>query len=178
VPFESLSPAEKLSACGWDDVTAMYRREVLLSIPFHFTSFGEDAIWAKDALTAGYAIVYNSAARVYHYHIEDRDFIFKRTLTTIYMRYRHFGFIYPRGNGKTNYRQELSKLKQIFTAAPMSVAEKFKWVKYNKELSHAVKEAHEAFHSALEKGEQVLDEVHQKYCGKPPIPLKQKLQPV
>ncbi|MEO7684325.1 MAG: glycosyltransferase, partial [Gemmatimonadaceae bacterium] len=39
--FDRLSAAEKLAACGWDDVTALYRREVLLRIPFRRTTFAE-----------------------------------------------------------------------------------------------------------------------------------------
>lgn len=174
--FNGLSAYEKMRACGWDDVTAMYRRRVLQEIPFRFTSFAEDAIWAKEALTAGHAIVYNSAARVYHYHNEDGDFAFKRMLTTFYMRYRHFGFVYPKGEGKRAYRTLLSHYKQIFTAENLSLKEKFAWVKYNKVYDAAVAKAHHTFMEALEQGEEQLDKVHEKYCGKPPVPLKQKVQ--
>lgn len=174
--FDNLTPAEKKQACGWDDVTAAYRRSVLQEIPFRYTTFAEDAIWAKEALQAGYAIVYNSAALVYHYHNEDKDFAFRRMLTTFYMRYRHFGFIYPKGDGKRNLRGELSRYKQIFTAKPLSLKEKIGWIKYNKEYDQAVAKAHQTFLEALEKGEDVLDKVHEKYCGKAPIPLKQKAE--
>ncbi|HUC79684.1 MAG TPA: glycosyltransferase [Flavisolibacter sp.] len=173
--FEKLTPGEKLKACGWDDVTAMYRREVLLEIPFRFTSFAEDAIWAKDALTAGYAIVYNSAARVYHHHQESKDFVFKRTLTTIYMRYRHFGFVYPKETGKKSLRSTLSRYKQIFTTKELPLKSKIDWLKYNDEYDQAAVEANHAFHNALAEGEKVLDQLHEKYCGKPPIPVKQKV---
>ena len=53
----ALTPATLLSACCWDDVTAMYRREALMQIPFKRTSYCEDAIWARDALKAGHTIV-------------------------------------------------------------------------------------------------------------------------
>lgn len=170
--FEELSPNEKLSACGWDDVTAMYRRKVLLQIPFRFTSFSEDAIWAKDALTAGYAIVYNTAARVYHYHKENADFTFRRTLTTIYMRYKHFGFVYPKNNGSRSFRGELSRVKTIFLSKPLTLKEKWGWLNYNKENEKAYTKAIQTFHMALTDGEENLDKTHEKYCGKPPIPLK------
>ena len=174
--FEKLSPGEKLGACGWDDVTAMYRRKVLLEIPFQFTSFAEDAIWAKEALTAGYAIVYNSAARVYHHHYETKDFVFKRTLTTIYMRYRHFGFVYAKSNGRRNYRELLSRYKQIFTAKGITLKEKMQWLRHNDENDKAGLEALDAFHDALNNGEKALDELHEKYCGKAPVPVKQMVQ--
>ena len=171
--FEHLSSHEKMMACGWDDVTAMYRRDILLQVPFRSTPYSEDAIWAKDALSAGYAIVYNYAARVYHYHTEDKDFTFRRTMTTMYMRYRHFGFIYPKENGKKNFRKELSKLKLILIAQPMSIGEKIKWIRYNKVQEVAYKEAVATFHDALARSEEELDKLHQELCGKPPIPLKQ-----
>jgi len=174
--FEKLTPYERMRACGWDDVTAMYRRSVLQEIPFQYTSFAEDAIWAKEALMAGYAIVYNSSARVYHYHNEDGDFAFKRMLTTFYMRYRHFGYVYPKGEGKRDLRALLSRYKQIFTAKGISLKEKVGWLKYNNTYDEAVAKAHNTFLEALAKGEQELDKVHEKFCGKPPIPIKQKVQ--
>lgn len=174
--FQELAPAEKLKACGWDDVTAMYRRSVLLEIPFQFTSFAEDAIWAKEALSAGYAIVYNAAARVYHHHHENRDFVFKRTLTTIYMRYKHFGYVYPRNGQKTNVRQELSNLKQILMAPQMKFSQKLRWWKHNRQYGFGVKDAHDSFHHALSISEEELDRIHSLYCGKPPIPIKSHLK--
>lgn len=169
--FQNLKPGEKLAACGWDDVTAMYRRSVLIEIPFRFTSFSEDAIWAKDALTKGYAIVYNTAARVYHHHKENADFTFKRTLTTIYMRYKHFGFIYPQ-SAKRSLRGKLSRIKTIFGSKPLTLKEKWYWLNYNRENERAYFKAINTFHLALADGEDALDKTHEKYCGKPPIPLK------
>jgi rhamnosyltransferase len=170
--FVNLSPDEKKAACGWDDVTAMYRRDILLQIPFRFTSFSEDAIWAKDALTAGYAIVYNSAARVFHYHKEDADFVFRRSLTTIYMRYKHFGFVLPKNTGNRSLRSKVSRLKTIFLSEPLTLREKWNWLNYNKKNEKAYEKAVHTFHEALAVGEENLDKTHEQYCGKPPIPLK------
>ena len=94
-------------------------------------------------------------------------------MTTMYMRYRHFGFTYPKVKGKKNIRKELGKLKLILLAQPMSIREKIKWIRYNKVQEVAYKEAVARFHDALATGEEELDKVHQELCGKPPIPLKQ-----
>ena len=92
--FDQRTPKEKLDACGWDDVTALYRRDVLLETPFRRVTFGEDALWAKDALSAGYALVYNPAARVYHYHQLTPDYAFERTLATVRLRFELSGYLY------------------------------------------------------------------------------------
>ena len=168
--FESLTPLEKKIACSWDDVTAMYRRSALMEIPFRRTSYCEDAIWAQDALLAGYTLAYNPAARVYHYHFENKDFTFKRTLTTLYFRYKHFGFIgsIPRKSIVDNLRI----VKTIWKSFPFKFKENIFWYKYNVDQFNAMRDAHTVFHNAIEKGDHVLNEEHEKFCGKPPIPLK------
>ena len=88
------------------------------------------------------------------------------------MRYKHFGFIYPKANGGIKLRAELSRLKTIFLSRPLSFKEKLYWLQYNKEQELAYKKAINTFHEALMKGEETLNNTHEKYCGKPPIPLK------
>lgn len=171
--FDLLSPAEKKAACGWDDVTAMYRREILEEFPFIKTSYGEDAVWAKEVLKAGYSIVYNTAARVYHYHHENRDFVFKRTLTVMYFRYKHFGFMPD--PAKRSFRSYLSTIKLLLKTKGFSLKEKWNWFNYNLDRDKATLDATNVFISALNQSEKDLDEVHQKYCGKAPVPLKSRL---
>lgn len=170
--FQKLSASEKKHCCAWDNVTAMYRKEVLQSIPFKKISYGEDHVWAKDALANGYEIVYNTAARVYHYHYENWQFSFKRTLTVLYLRYKHFGYIYPKP--QKTIREMLSTVKVIWISKPLSISEKLKWLSYNLNQWNAMKEAHAVFMNALKNGEDALDKEHDKICGKPPVPLKMK----
>jgi len=170
--FEKLLPQEKKHACSWDDVTAMYKRSFLLEIPFKRTSYCEDAIWAKDALLAGYTIVYNPAARVYHYHLEDKNFTFKRTLTSLYFRYKHFGFVSK--SPKKGILDNLRIAKTIWQSKPLNTMDKFRWLKYNNDQFEAMCMAHSIFENALAQGEDVLDKKHEKFCGKPPIPLKSR----
>lgn len=168
--FEKLSAKEKKDACGWDDVSALYKKSALLSIPFRRITYGEDALWAKDALMAGFTLVYNPAARVYHYHLENYDFTLKRTLTTLYFRYRHFGFLQERPS--YNLRTKLSTLKTLFWRTRLSFSERLRWWKYNIEIRRAQAKAYDILVNALTKGEEELDKVHTTICGAPPIPVK------
>jgi rhamnosyltransferase len=93
--FETLPAKEKLRLCGWDDVTAMYRRSALQQIPFRPVNFAEDMVWARDALLAGFARVYDYSARVYHYHQETSSFRFRRTYTIQFHTQQFFGVVPP-----------------------------------------------------------------------------------
>ena len=168
--FDILTPQEKKWTCSWDDVNAMYRRETLMHIPFRKISYGEDAVWAREALQAGYAIVYNPAAMVYHYHNEDFNFSFRRSLTVMHLRYRQFGFLYEKPASRLI--DKLRTIKTIWKSEPLTLKEKWYWFQYNQQQHKAFKAAHETFFKALSQGEEKLDEVHEQFCGKPPVPLK------
>jgi rhamnosyltransferase len=168
--FNALSAAEKKSVCSWDDVTAMYRRKVLLEIPFQKTTFAEDALWAKDALLAGYTIVYNPAARVYHYHIENPEFTYKRTFTVFYHFYKFFG-LKPQLPG-TTVKKKLSTIKTLAKERSIDLSSKWQWWKYNMEVESNMARAVKSFNAAMAEGEDYLDKLHQELCGVPPIPKK------
>jgi rhamnosyltransferase len=170
--FESIAPERKKNICGWDDVTAMYRRHVLMRIPFRGTPYGEDAIWAKETLLAGYAIVYNYRARVYHYHLENEEFAFKRRFTTMYLRYRQFGFL-PVAPVLT-FRSKLNMVKTLVEAFRTDIRNIVKWYNYNTGNFRALVQSHQLFMQTLQQGEAALDAKHAELCGKPPIPLKAK----
>lgn len=170
--FDTLSPLQKKNCCSWDDVTAMYRKDILNKVPFQKITYGEDALWARDALRAGYAIVYNSAAKVYHYHIENSDYTFRRSLTVLYFRYKIFGYIHdlPR----LTVRSFLSLIKTVWTTDGFSVIERIRWINDSLKQHKALKKAHLAFFDALSKGtDDALDVLHDKFCGKPPTSLKE-----
>ena len=168
--FFKLTPSEKKGVCAWDNVTAMYRKDILLGLPFEKTVFAEDIIWAKNALLNGYAIVYNPAAQVYHYHFEDREYVFKRTLTTLYFRYKYLGDIPEFRSYKL--RNILSMVKSIFGAEGIALKKKFYWLRYNIERIKVTKSVIKLFKESLAKSESELDLVHQRICGVPPIPVK------
>ncbi len=66
--FSKLSPKQKRFVCGWDDVSAMYRKNIMQVIPFEPVIFQEDCLWAKMALLNGHKIIFDKRARVHHYH--------------------------------------------------------------------------------------------------------------
>lgn len=168
--FLQLKPQEKQSICGWDDVTAMYKREILLTQPFQHVSYAEDAIWANEALMNGYAIVYNKKAKVFHYHNEDAEFAFKRAFTTFYFRYKTFGVIPQKQI--LNTRRKLSIIKSIIKGIGLNPYNIRKWYQYNIENITANIKAWQLFMTSLPKGNAYLDQVHEKYCGTPPVPSK------
>lgn len=164
--FDRLSPDEKVSICRWDDVTACYRRDILLKVPFQDVSFAEDAVWAKDALRAGYSIVYNTAARVYHYHHEEVDFAFRRTLAVLYFKYKFFGHI-P-ASVKLSFKRKLQIIK-LLLKEKISFSDKIKWWKHNLAFYKAAQKAFVVFTEALKNGKPTLDKVYLKYCKIAPM---------
>lgn len=168
--FDALRPERKREICAWDDVTAMYRRDVLLKIPFEPVTYGEDTVWAHAALRAGYALVYDEHAQVYHYHVESPDYVFKRTLTSCYFRYRQFSVV---PGVPSRFGNLLSAIKILVREPRLSFSERIYWLGYNVRKQRALRKAAQAFLGAMREGDAALDALHQRFCGKPPIPSKQ-----
>ena len=171
--WDQLSPQEKKADGGWDDVNAMYRRSALIEIPFQATSYSEDKIWVDDALRAGHAVAYNSAARVYHCHYEDADFMYRRTITGHYFTYRTFGNLPARWGLKQSPTQLLRRFKWTFLKSGLNPISALKWWRYHSQRRAALIRGTDAFLDTLELGEEALDAFHSELCGKPPIPAKQ-----
>ncbi len=167
--FDSLGPEAKSSACGWDDVTALYRRDMLLKLPFEQVMYGEDAIWAKAALRAGFTLVYNPAARVYHYHNEHPDFTFRRTLLTLCFRYQRFGVVHGCPPlGKTMLRVA----HRLASESAITWTDRIRWLRYNWNTQRASRRAHDVFNSALGENLRALDSLCDSCSDRPPIPTK------
>lgn len=163
--FEGLSPAAQLQLCGWDNVTATYRRSALLELPFRGVTFGEDIIWARDALSRGHALVYDCSARVCHYHHQTFGFRFRRTYTIRYHIYRSFGhFAAPSGLlpqlARCAYRS--SRRKYIPT-------QRAKWFGYNIRL--ILSEWLAGWHFVIvfkTGGNRAVEKWHRFFCATPP----------
>jgi rhamnosyltransferase len=168
--FDRLSPEEKRRVCGWDNVTAMYRREVLKKVPFRAVTFAEDAMWARDALLSGYAIVYNTAARVLHYHFETPDFAFRRCFTVFYHFHRVFG-LRP-SPVEMGLIPMLRTVKLLLKAKGVRLTDRYKWLLYNYRWSKAINRSVKIFNKALGAGAKELDMVHADICGVPPQAVK------
>ncbi len=165
--FHMLSPEQKKAVCGWDDVTAMYRKAVLKKIPFRKTGFAEDAQWAKDAYLAGYTLVFNPIATVYHYHYENPEYTYKRTFTVLYHMYRFFG--YKPQMPQASLINTLRLLKLLWKESSLTLQAKMKWYKYNMQARTSINNAIADFIRIADAGEEVLDNKHQELCGMPPV---------
>ena len=167
--FEGLPPAKQAALCGWDDVTAMYRRSVLLKVPFQRVNFSEDGIWAKDALSHGHALVYDYSARVYHYHHETFRFRFRRTYTIKYHLQRHFNYV-------ATPDWVLPRLaRQIYWLAQRKYCpeRRLKWGAYNVRLTLAEWLAGWCFWFAYHcGGKRMAQKSHDSLCATPPQPAK------
>jgi rhamnosyltransferase len=73
--WPSLSFEARRAVTRFDNVTSCLRRSVWEEIPFPPYSYAEDVGWARQALEAGYKLVYEPAAQVYHSH--DRDLAYE-----------------------------------------------------------------------------------------------------
>jgi rhamnosyltransferase len=167
--FDALTPLERKEACGWDDVNALYRRDILLQFPFEPLMYAEDAIWAMTVLRKGHAIVYNPAARVYHYHTETPQFTYKRTLLTLCYRYQNFGFVHDRPHFG---RQMMRTAVQLIREWDLGLVQRIKWLRYNWENQSAMHSAFQEFESSLAAGETAVQRLCAKCSSTAPVPIK------
>ncbi len=167
--FESLPPRRQREICGWDDVTAMYRRDVLLALPFQPVSYAEDIVWAHSALKAGYAIVYVDTARVYHHHGESAAFTFRRAITTSYFRYRCFSDVPDIPNTLHNIA---SGARTLLRESTLSWTNRLNWFFYTARNQLALRRAVYRFRNAARESEAAVDALHYRYCVNPLIPDK------
>lgn len=171
--FERLPAATKRQVCGWDDVTAMYRREALINLPFRDTVFAEDLMWSIDALHKGYSIVYNPAARVYHYHHDEPEFALRRSFIEYYHFYKMLGYKPVPVNN--NWKRKLQDIKLLIRLKKLSWSEKWTWFWYNQRVRNKMNQAAVIFNEALEQGPEALMERYQQLCGKVPQAVKPQL---
>ena len=167
--FDRLSPLEKVRACSWDDVTALYRREVLMNIPFRRATFAEDALWANDALRGGHALVYNAAARVYHYHTATPDFSFRRAIATMYVRYNCFGYLHDEPDVA---RASLNAAGRLVREPDLTWRERLYWLRYLRRNQLAARAASRAFRRAVATDDAAVEQLYKRYCDLPSVPEK------
>jgi GT2 family glycosyltransferase len=66
--YQRLSPNDLRLLVRFHTVSAAIRLEVFQRIPFREAGFGEDALWGKEVLEAGYKIQHEPSSVVYHSH--------------------------------------------------------------------------------------------------------------
>jgi rhamnosyltransferase len=171
--FEKLSAKEQFSNCRWDDVTAMYRKSALIETPFLFTNFAEDALWAKQALSKGYKLVFDFNARIHHYHHNNFSFAFKRSYTVLYHTKLFFGY-------QRYYENFFVVVSRIFYRAlfkrliPKRVVF---WTVYNLKIQIAYYSASAIFKiNSLFLSAKNLEKAHKFWVGKAPQSIAKNIK--
>lgn len=164
--FNRLNPTEKRVVCGWDNVTAIYRKSALEKIPFQNVMFAEDCLWARDAILNGYSIVYNPNAKVYHYHFEDPTRIGKRLFAELYHFYKILGYLPSYvDNGVI---QKLKDIKLLVKERKLTWQDKWKWYRYNLALRTEINETIAVFYQSLSEGDDALLKKFNLLCDQIP----------
>lgn len=119
----------------WDNVCALYRTGVLKNLPFRDCIFGEDRLWAKEALEAGFSLVSDDRCLFYHYHHESFQDRFKRALLVYHFELKNFNKI----------RNEKYSFYSVFILPLLKVLKHnhhIKWAFYNMKLEYASMKAY------------------------------------
>ncbi len=77
--YQHMDPLARRIFINFNDVASCLRRDAWRRLPFARVQFGEDLLWARGALEAGYKIVYAPDAPVVHSHEYDPKTLRKRT---------------------------------------------------------------------------------------------------
>lgn len=157
-----LSPAEQRALCGWDNVTAAYRRDVLLQHPFQRTEFAEDIIWAREMLLKGFTLAFNDRAVVFHYHHPIPAFVLSRYFSVYYFEYQLFRLVPARG--KSLLWHVLLTTKILLRESSVSWRDKYKWLLFNIQYRLAMAKTIRIFRRALRKGEEALTGEYRQIC--------------
>jgi rhamnosyltransferase len=86
-----LHPFERHRFCTFDNVCSAIRRDVWQQIPFPYVEFGEDVMWGKKVIEAGWATAYEPTAAVFHSHRRSILDEYERTRICHRLLYRLFG---------------------------------------------------------------------------------------
>lgn len=141
--YQTLPALEQIKSCGWDDVNAMYRKDTLLSMPFQKVMYGEDKLWAKEALSLGYKLVHDKNSQVYHYHHDNSEYTYKRALISLLFTYKIFG--YQRLHQYTIKDYLLIVYRNFKWRLPL------KWILHNWNILKAQEKASVVFEKALKE---------------------------
>jgi rhamnosyltransferase len=114
--------------CGWDNVNALYSRNILEQVAFPERVFGEDMAWAKAALNRGFKICYAHHNKIWHYHFQQPEFTRKRTLSVCFLKHELFGVV-PKPPARFNILKALFTL--IITKGVIKPSRIYFWLQHN-----------------------------------------------
>lgn len=168
--FVKLSPAEQREIAGWDNVTAAYRRAILLEHPFPTTDFAEDISWARMMLLKGYTLGHVSGALTYHYHHHLPTFILPRYFSVFYYEFKIFGL--KPALRQSVLRSTLVAGKVLIKESKLTWKERVKWLLFNLRYSLVLRATVKRFNRAASRGEEALELEYREICKRPPQALK------
>jgi GT2 family glycosyltransferase len=100
----------------YSDNNSAMRRDVWNEIPYPEVDYGEDQVWARDIIEAGYSKLYAPTACVYHSHDYDPPETYKRSKTEGAFFYEHFG--YELGTGtEEDIAKRVTREQMLFKAS-------------------------------------------------------------
>ena len=76
--FQKMPYDEAYRAIGLDNVCAIYRKELLVNIPFPEVDFAEDLAWSLENMLIGYKIKYQPGIKIKHSHHRSPEYRFNR----------------------------------------------------------------------------------------------------
>jgi hypothetical protein len=76
----------------YSDNNSALRRDVWNLIPYPEVNYGEDQVWARKIIEAGYTKIYAPSACVYHSHNYNSDETYARSKTEAAFFFEHFGY--------------------------------------------------------------------------------------
>ncbi|MBB4175281.1 glycosyltransferase [Sulfitobacter noctilucicola] len=82
----------------YSDNNSAMRRSVWNEIPYPEVDYGEDQVWARTIIEAGYSKIYAPTATVYHSHDYDPEQTYKRSKTEGAFFLEHFGYELGKGS--------------------------------------------------------------------------------
>ena len=163
--LSQISPNLLKQYASWDNVVSCYFKEQLIKYPFKKTSFSEDLEWAKDALLRGQALVYNTNARVEHYHFGHPDYVYNRYMAEVLSKYRIFGVMPQRP--LLTLKQFSSWCKILFMNSQIPFFKKLFWLGHNFNIYRNEKRAYKTFKLLFQNGQ--IDKLFEIYNANIPI---------
>ena len=76
--FQEMPYDEAYRTISLDNVCAIYRRDLLINIPFPEVDFAEDMAWAFKNMLLGHKVLYNPNIKVRHSHNRSPEYLFNR----------------------------------------------------------------------------------------------------
>jgi glycosyltransferase involved in cell wall biosynthesis len=89
--YDAWTPLERLHACAYDNVCAVFRKSIWMTHPFREMPIAEDLAWGREVLLAGHGIAYVPDAVVEHSHNRTAWYELKRTWVLHQELHRLFG---------------------------------------------------------------------------------------